>query len=133
MRARWFLAVSAVLAWLFAVLLLFNARGFEAPIGIDVTDKVATIAQAQGAILLGLGVINWMTRNVADDTALAAVLWGNLVVQIASLAVALRALVLGIFPLTTTPAVVIHILLGGGFAFYLWRIRVHAGAREAAS
>jgi hypothetical protein len=131
MKARWFLALSAVLAWLFAAMLLFNARKFEAPIGIDVTDKVATIAQAQGAILLGLGVINWMARSIADDGALTAILAGNLVVQLASLGVAARALVLGIFPMSAAPAVVIHVLLGAGFAFYL--MRVHMPRRAAIS
>jgi hypothetical protein len=41
--------VAAVLAWLFGLMLLFNARAFRSAVGIDVTDKVATIAQAQGA------------------------------------------------------------------------------------
>ena len=123
MKARWLLTVSAVLAWLFAVMLLFNTRAFEAPIGIDVTDKVATIAQAQGAILLGLGLINWLSRSITDRAALTAVLAGNLVVQIASLAVAARALLLGISPIQGAPAVVIHTLLGGAFAFYLMRMR----------
>lgn len=122
MSARWFLRLSAGLAWVFALMLMFNARGFEAPIGIDVTDKVATIAQAQGAILLGLGVINWMAAKLTDDAALMAVLAGNLVVQLASLAVAARALAAGIFPPAAAPAIVIHVLLASGFAFYLWRI-----------
>ena len=121
MKARWLLTISAVLAWLFAVMLLFNTRAFEAPIGIDVNDKVATIAQAQGAILLGLGVINWMARRITDDRALDAVLAGNLVVQLASLAVVARALVLGIFPRQGAGAVVIHVLLGAGFAWALMR------------
>ncbi len=88
---RWLLIVSALLAWIFAAALLFAARQFEAPVGIELTDKLATIAQAQGAILAGLGLINWLSRNVTDTRALTAVLTGNLVVQILSFAVAARA------------------------------------------
>ena len=132
MRARWLLIVSAILAWLFGLMLLFNARAFEAPVGIDVPDKVATIAQAQGAILLGLGVINWMTRDVTDPRALTAVLAGNFVVQIASLAVVVRALALRIFPAQGAPAVVIHVLLGAAFAVYLLRARRATTAAGAA-
>ena len=120
---RWLLMVSAVLAWLFGLMLLFDARAFEAPVGIDVTDKVATIAQAQGAILLGLGVINWLGRNLTDARALSPILAGNLVVQLASLGVAARALLLHIFPSQGAPAVVIHVLLGVGFAVALVRVR----------
>ena len=123
MRARGLLIISAVLAWLVGLILMFDSRGFEAPAGINVTDKVATIAQAQGAILVGLGLINWMTRNVVDLRALAAVLAGNLVVQIASLAVVLHALVLHILPVKEAPAAVIHVLLGAAFAAYLLRAR----------
>ena len=123
MNARWLLIISAVLAWLFGLMLLFNARGFEAPIGIDVTDKVATIAQAQGAILIGLGVINWLTRAVRDRSAVTGVLTGNLVVQLLSLFVAARALMLGIFPIQAAPAIAIHVVLGTAFAIYLVRAR----------
>lgn len=120
---RWLLIVAAVLAWLFGLMLLFNARAFEAPVGIDVTDKVATIAQAQGATLLGLGVTNWLARNLTDRAALTAVLSGNLVVQLLSLAVATRALVLHIFPVQGAPAIVIHLALGTAFALALVNVR----------
>lgn len=126
MSARSFLRITAILAWLFAIMLLFNTRAFEAPVGIDVTAKVATIAQAQGAILLGLGVINWMAATIDDRRAITAVLAGNLVVQLASLAVAGRALLLGIFPPAGAPAVVIHTLLSVGFGWYLARTRLTA-------
>jgi hypothetical protein len=121
-QGRWFLKLSAVLAWLFGLMLIFNTRQFESPVGIDVTDKVATIAQAQGAILLGLGVINWMTAGGPGNATVLAVLAGNLVVQVASLAVAARALALGIFSPSAAPAVVIHVLLGAGFLYYLARM-----------
>jgi hypothetical protein len=129
---RWLLMVAAVLAWLFGLMLLFNARAFEAPVGIDVTDKVATIAQAQGAILLGLGVINWLARTVTDVRALTAVLSGNLVVQLLSLGVAGRAVLLHIFPIQGAPAIAIHVVLGVAFAIALARVR-HAAAGPAPS
>ncbi len=122
MRAKLLLAVSAILAWLFGLALLFAPRQFEAPVGIEVTDKVATIAQAQGAILLGLGLINWMSRSVTDYAALRAVLAGNLLVQVASLVVAARAIILGIFPIQGAPAVVVHLVLGTWFLISLQRV-----------
>jgi len=132
MQGRWFLRTSAVLAFLFGLMLIFNTRRFEAPIGIDVSDKIATIAQAQGAILLGLGVINWMTANGPMNSTVLAVLAGNLVVQLASLAVAVRALATGIFPPAASPAVVIHVFLGTGFAYYLARTAAATRAAEVA-
>lgn len=120
---RWLLIVAAVLAWAFGLMLMFNTRAFEAPVGIDVTDKIATIAQAQGAILFGLGVTNWLARNLRDAAALTAVLSGNLVVQLLSLGVAARAMLLHIFPLQAAPAIAIHVLLGAAFVVALVRER----------
>jgi len=118
---RWLLIVAAVLAWVFGLMLLFDARAFEAPVGIDVTDKVATIAQAQGATLVGLGVTNWLARNLTDAAGLRAVLGGNLVVQVMSLGVAARAVLLHIFPIQGAPAIAIHVLVGAAFTVALVR------------
>jgi hypothetical protein len=128
---RWLLAVSAALAWLFAAMLLFAARQFEAPIGIDVTDKVATIAQAQGAVLAGIGAINFFARRVVDPAAVRAVLGGNLVVQVLSLGVAGRALALGIFPVAAAPSAAFHLILGALFAVALARVPAPGAAAEA--
>jgi nitrate reductase gamma subunit len=92
-----------------------------APIGIDVTDKVATIAQNQGAALIAIGVIDFLARRVTDPSALRAVLYGNVVVQALSLAVSVRALALGIFPAKGAPSVVIHVVLGVLFVLALRR------------
>ena len=36
---------------------------FYAPTGIEMTAKLGTIAQAHGATLFGLGVVDWLARN----------------------------------------------------------------------
>jgi hypothetical protein len=61
------------------------------------------------------------------------VLAGNLVVQVLSLAVAVRALALGLFPAKGAPSVVIHVVLSALFAVALARTRVPAAtsARSA--
>jgi hypothetical protein len=119
--ARWVLTIAAVLAWLFGAILMLAPAPFFAPVGIPVDDKVATIAQNQGAALIAIGVIDFLARRVTDPVALRAVLYGNLVVQALSLAVALRALALGIFPAKGAPSVVIHVVLGVLFALALRR------------
>lgn len=116
-----FLAISAVLAWLFGVMLLLAPSQFYAPVGIVMTPMLATIAQAHGATLVGLGTVNWMARH-AQGRGLLAVLAGNLVVQILSFGVAVRTSMLGAGP-SASPAFVIHTLLGIGFIVFLVRVR----------
>jgi hypothetical protein len=113
-----FLIVSALLAWLFGAALLFASAAFLAPMGIQATPAVAVSAQAQGAILIGLGVINWRARNLHGSAA-EPVLAGNFVVQLLSLIVIGRAILLGIVPPQNAGAVVIHVLLGTGFMYFL--------------
>lgn len=115
-----FIGVSAVLAWLFGAMMLLWPIQFYAPTGIAMTPMIATLAQAHGATLVGLGVVNWLARS-SDRQGLRAVLVGNLVVQLFSLAVVLRTMQLGAGA-QVAPAVVIHVVLGSLFAFFLTRL-----------
>ncbi len=115
-----FLAITAVLAWLFGLALLLQPAKFYAPTGIAMTPLIATIAQAHGATLVGLGVVNWLARN-ADRNGLFAVLAGNLVVQILSLVVVVITMRLGAGT-KVAPAIGIHVVLGALYAFFLTRL-----------
>jgi len=118
------LTLGAALAWIFGAMLLLAPGPFFAPIGIVVDDKVATIAQNQGAALIAIGVIDFLARKVTDAAALRAVLVGNLVVQLLALGIVVRALTLGIFPPQGAPAVAIHLVLGTLFGLALRRVRM---------
>jgi hypothetical protein len=116
-----FLAAAAILAWLFGAMLLFAPAQFYAPTGIAMTPMSATVAQAHGATLIGLGLVNWLART-ADRRGLIAVLAGNLLVQIASLGVVVRTMMLGAGT-AVAPGVVIHVTLGVLFAWFLVRLK----------
>ena len=114
---RIFLAIAAVLAWLFGAMLLLAPDRFYAPTGVAMTPMLGTIAQAHGATLIGLGVIDWLARG-AERAGLSAVLAGNLVVQVLSLGVVVRTMALGA-GVSAAPGAVIHVVLGGLFLFFL--------------
>lgn len=118
---RLFLVIAAVLAWLFGAGLLVTPGKFYEPLGVAVTPMLGTIAQAHGATLVGLGFINWLARG-ADGRGLLAVLLGNAVVQVLSLAVLVRTLFLGAGA-AVAPGIVIHVVLGSLFAFFLVKVR----------
>jgi len=115
-----FIAFSGVLAILFGLGLLLVPAQFYQPAGIAFTPLLGTIAQAHGATLVGLGVVNWLARN-ADRKGLVAVLAGNLVVQALSLVIVLRTMQLGAGT-AAAPGIVIHVVLGALFAFFLIRV-----------
>ena len=116
-----FLSIAAVLAWVFGLMQLLMPAKFYLSAGLVLTPMLATIAQSHGATLVGLGVIDWIARG-ATGRGLVAVLAGNLVVQILSLLVVLRTMSLGA-GMSVAPGIVIHVVLGSLFAFFLMRAR----------
>ncbi|MGB8400432.1 hypothetical protein [Bradyrhizobium sp.] len=70
---------------------------------------------------LGLGVIDWMARDT-DRQGRLAVLAGNLVVQILSLLVVVRTMLLGAGS-AMAPGIVIHVVLGALFGYFLIQAR----------
>jgi hypothetical protein len=116
-----FLAIAAILAWIFGLGQLLAPAKFYAPMGIELTPMLATMVQSYGATMIGLGVINWCARE-AQGRGLFAVLLGNLFVQVLNLGVVFRMLSLGAGK-AAAPGVVIHIVLGGFFLYFLLRER----------
>jgi len=116
-----FLAIAAILAWLFGAMLLFMPEKFYSPTGIQMTPMLGTIAQAHGATLIGLGMVDWFGRN-ADQKGLFAILMGNLIVQVLSLAVVIRTMTLGAGT-AVAPGICIHVILGSLFAFFLFKLK----------
>ena len=116
-----FLSLAGILAWIFGTMLIFVPDKFYEPTGIAMTPMLATLVQAHGATLIGLGTVNWLARG-ADRQGLIAVLTGNLVVQILSLFVVLRTMQLGA-GMAVAPGVVIHVVLGLLFGFFLLKAR----------
>jgi len=114
-----FLSIAAILAWLFGAALLFAPGPFYQPAKIALTPMLATLAQAHGATLIGMGAINWLSRN-AEHERLSAVFTGNFVAQIVSWSVVLRTMALGAGS-AVAPGIVIHVVLGSLFAFFLFQ------------
>jgi hypothetical protein len=121
MKRSTFLAISAVLAFLFGVGFLFFPQQNVSAFGIDATPAVVSFARAVGSMLLALGVLNWMVRREPMSGALRAILWANLIIQ------AIDA-VLNVMDITggvVSPAggwfgEAVHVLLAASFAYYLF-------------
>jgi hypothetical protein len=120
-----FLIVSALFPVLFGVPLIVAPAAMFGTLGIDVTPAIAQMAGTQGAAMLGLGVINWFARSLTGR-AVVPVLAGNLVVQLLSLVVVLRAMAGGAPLSTNLVSVAIHSAFGAGFAYFLLRERGRA-------
>jgi hypothetical protein len=124
-----FLGIAAVLAWLCALALLLAPTRFYAPTGMSLTPILATLAQAHGATLFGLGVINWFARS-AEGRGLTGILLGNIFVQALSLVVVIRTMMLGA-GVGAAPGIIIHVVLGACFSYFFLKVRTE-GVQTAA-
>jgi hypothetical protein len=118
---RVFLLIAGILACLFGAALLLVPAAFYQPTGIEMTPRIATLPQAHGATLFGLGIFNILVRK-ADTAGLKAAFAGNFVAQILSILVVIRTMILG--PgMAVLPGVFIHMLLGSLCAWFYLKLR----------
>jgi hypothetical protein len=112
------LGIGAVAAFIFGVGLLIFPATMLTQSGLDASTAAIAASRGAGATLIGLAVIDWLGRTAAGD-GLRAILVGNLVVQILSLAVNAGGVLTGQLPAQAGAASVIHVALGAVFALAL--------------
>ena len=120
--AKILLGISAVIAFGVGAAMIFATAAFLAPQGIPVDDKVAILGQAQGSLLVGIGVLDLLALRCSDVRGLQAVLGGNLALQVAGLGVNIHGLAAHIVTQQVYGDVVFHVILGVLFAVFYVRV-----------
>src|SRR5262249_34000757 len=121
MTAKHMLAVGAVIAFLLGGFMVFATAKFLEPLGLSSDPKVALLGQAQGVLLLSIGLTNWLVRQSDDWPALRAVLVGNLAAQVISIIINVRGYYAGLEVQGMAGQVGLHVLLGVGYLVFLVR------------
>lgn len=98
MSPRVALTIGSVTAFVVGIPLLLFPGAVLGTSGIGATAELASVSRGAGASLVGIGVLDWMSRGLAGG-AVRAVLVGNLVVQALSLLVNSTSVVTGQLPL----------------------------------
>ena len=98
MLSRIILSVSAIICLVRALGLLFVPRQLYASFGVTLDPAAVWGAQFLGGVILGVGMINWLSRtSPISSEALRAVLVGNFVLETVSMVVSVRGTVSGLF------------------------------------
>lgn len=119
MSSRLAITIVSVAAFAFGVPLLVAPGVMLAASGIDASGTIA-VARGAGATLVGLGVLDWLSRD-ASGAARRAVLVGNLAVQVLSLLVNAGSVLAGDLPFRAGIAAPIHLALAVVLAVALRR------------
>jgi len=116
------LIIGAIQSFAFGLpRLLFPATVLQIS-GLALPDAGAAIARGAGATVVGLGVIDWMLRDVTGPS-LRGLLGGNLAVQVLSLFVNGGEVLAGHLPLQAASATVLHLVLSVMFLLALRTVR----------
>ncbi len=136
MNVRNFLAVAAVVAFVFGLAFIVIPGPLMALYGVSLDAVGTVIGQLFGAALVGFGVLNWMARGVpnADAAALRPVLMANLAGDGIGFVLSLFNQLTGRAGVNALgwSTVLIYLLLALGFAYFLFmpQARPVASARR---
>jgi len=112
------LTIGAVQSFAFGLPLLLFPSAVLSVSGLALPDAGAAIARGAGATVVGLGVIDWMLRDLTG-AALRGLLGGNLAVQVLSLIVNGGEVLAGHLPIQAASASVVHLVLSVMFLLAL--------------
>lgn len=118
MHPRLALTIGAVQSFAFGLPLLLFPSAVLAVSGLALPDAGAAIARGAGATVVGLGVIDWMLRDLTG-AALRGLRGGNLAVQVLSLIVNGGEVLAGHLPIQAASASVVHLVLSVMFLLAL--------------
>ncbi len=99
---------------------LLGSVKFAAP-----SASANVMARTVGVLLIAVGVLNFLVRDHEDSRTMRAVLIANLALQLLILPIDPLAYASGTFHTlgSFVPNTILHVVLAGGFVFYLSRMR----------
>jgi hypothetical protein len=116
-----FFVVVAIVTAVFGLGFLFAADAVFAWYGVaDVTDATRLTGRYFGGALIGFAIIYTMARDLGAGSSLTGLLWSGLVFNVVGLVLAIMATTAGTINATGWVSVVIHIVLGLGFVYFLF-------------
>jgi hypothetical protein len=88
--------------------------------GAMVDANSQALAQLIGILALGMAITSWLARNLKEKDALVAILSGFAVSHLGAAVLAYLAMSQGVWNTMTWFDIAAHLVLGGGFAYYLY-------------
>jgi hypothetical protein len=118
MNRNAFLVFAAAVSIIYALGNLLMPAWVHEMHGLASSPSASLVSRYLGSALLGLGVILWMTRNVANSETLSPIMWGGLVVAGAGLIVSVHAMTAGLMNSMGWVLVIVQGVLALGFVYF---------------
>lgn len=127
MTRKTFVSIAAFIAFAVgAFALIFPGILLESK-GVVPNAAVEVWVREVGVLLISVGVAAFFYRGDADSPTLRAVFIGNIILQLGLLTIEPIAYANGIITKLSgiVPNTILHLLLAGGFAYYLMKMKQH--------
>jgi len=122
MKRSTFLLISAIVAWIFGLVMMINPRGFTSGTIPIPTDQIDALMRLLGVNLFAIGWINFLSRTDGWSKALRAILIGNIILHVFGLGFDFYNYSLGLFLMSgIMMGAVVHLLFIFGFSYYAFR------------
>ena len=118
MSLRNFITFTSITAFVFSAPLIVFPQLMASSFAVTLDDGGMLFARNVGAILLGVGFINWSARDWGNSKPLKDLLIGNLAIQILTGVTDIVAIFNGIINTMGWIGVAVHVILGAGFLYY---------------
>jgi hypothetical protein len=119
MRQKPFFILVAIVSALFGLTYFFIPDALMASYGATTNEIGRVQSRYFGLALTGLAIIYFMARDLAPSAALTGLLWGGLLINLIKLALVFDMTASGAINSLGWIAVVLHVLLGAGFAYLI--------------
>lgn len=125
MNRKKFLLITSLVALLigFFALIFPNLLLTQAKMALP-SEAANVMARTTGVLLITVGVLNFLIRNDEDSPTIRSILIADLILQLSLLPIDPLAYKAGIFHTWSSflPNTILHLILAGGFAYYLVQI-----------
>jgi hypothetical protein len=119
MALKTFFAVFAVLAALFGIGFVAAPNDVLAMYGVPASAHVALMARLFGGTLLGLAVIQWLSRDLRDERASSGLLMGLGISHVVNLLISISATLAGTINALGWTTVLIYLCGAVGCGYFL--------------
>lgn len=118
-KLRLLMAVSAVAAGIYGLLLILNPAMLASMYGIQLEPGGQFLARMFGAYFIGFAVLNWFGRKSEPSVALWSIILADFVTDVIATLVALRAQLAGLMNASGWEIVIMSLVFTMAFGYFL--------------
>ena len=118
MKLKHLLIINTVVCLVYGIILVLSPATMLSLHGVAQDPGTRLMGQYFGSALIGIGLLTWLARNVADSEAQGAIILALLIANVIGIVISVLGTVSGPMNAVGWLAVAIYVLLVLGFGYF---------------